>query len=1310
MVRPWTLEEGSVSLENYTALDRTFEDYDELMEILLRHNKGVRPADFLWNRVSDAVHIRLLYAVAEELNLPNPRLIASKNLEKHRFRFLQGASLNGLYSYYKNRMSRRPGMHILTNVCNKLGIPQVSLQEWLVYIGSHNIFSWKNIPAFVQKEILLSAAHELGYTHPIFMTNEDFSRKFKRIHHKSLTGLYTYYRNQFDGVRGSILKSMCECLDIPIRDEDWIVYATGGQVNIFWEIVPKEILRRLLFTAARYQGYSNPRMMSVDDLKTKIPALNGFSLYSFASRYFGRNRQGSSSVEYICDLYEVPPLTFEDWIFRISYQKNFKWELLPPDYLGQLLRIKAEEAQKPNPRMLKYEDLAAPFLAIQGKNLISLYTVYRSISKDKKADTIQTMCDLGSLPPLTAQQWFHLLREPDTKASWEHVPDSVKRDLLQRAAEEAGVKNPRLLGYKDLCMHRFHFLGGKTLSGFYAHYAAKLESAKAPLMQGVCDALGIERPTSADWIMLIAESGSCRWESIPLRVQRELVLRAAQELKLQHPRLMGAREFDGTEYAFLKGKTLSGLYYHHAAKMPDRRMPIHGYIFSVLNIPKMDIHPKTGRLNTLDNTDHCKYFDSLANVKEFVNAYLALFPLETLVRKYTAISNAKKAGIYKKGLVTILAPLSRPAYMDFLYEILKNVPRDLLNLRKPRGGSYKLEKSDLYQLAGLTDRPAPPCRIDFADTARAPIQDIAAVLQDIAVYRDLLKLKIRKFNEVQCTYLISHEGASIFQSPVSFYPGDILTADSGLEFEVSECREKKANDGYILELKALQDVSDPEIEGIRSFAKDSNDSILADYLTELMQDAALNRLSPLLAVTLGLKRARLMSFQDISPLPQEAFSNPVLLKNTAQRQAVDLALSLDDAENPIAIIQGPPGTGKTTLIQEIALQVYRQGKNVLILAKTNVAVDNIVEKLFENEIRLLRTGNNIERKSNLPYAPSISTANPQYMRMLQGMNVVALGTPLGFYLDRNKEALSYDLVIIDEASQMDIPESLFSLGMARKAVIIGDHLQIPPFPVQNEVLLEFDPAIDVETREALQRSLFERLITDRNRYNSVFLDINYRTENPRMVSFISDLVYDGRLCPDTDAPYYHLPDMKRRRLFPEQAIEILDTAEITDIQARLETEVNSTYYNLSEAMLSVKKVLDLMQAGESLQDICIITPYKAHAQKLKEVFLQHAKYFRRQDSLIGFIEHNIYTVDSFQGREQQNIIINWVRSNYGLPGTPTRTGFLRDYRRINVALSRAKKRLILIGDYETLTQSDNHKVRHIFTQIKGIPKAKKIVL
>jgi hypothetical protein len=95
--------------------------------------------------------------------------------------------------------------------------------------------------------------------------------------------------------------------------------------------------------------------------------------------------------------------------------------------------------------------------------------------------------------------------------------------------------------------------------------------------------------------------------------------------------------------------------------------------------------------------------------------------------------------------------------------------------------------------------------------------------------------------------------------------------------------------------------------------------------------------------------------------------------------------------------------------------------------------------------------------------------------------------------------------------------------------------------------------------------------------------------------------------------------------------------------------------------------------------------------------------------LIKNIFHIIFKNDG-TGREQDNVIINWVRSNYVSPGSTTRTGFLKDYRRTNVALSRARKRLILIGDFETLTKSENMKVQYIFSKIKNTETENKLVI
>lgn len=183
----------------------------------------------------------------------------------------------------------------------------------------------------------------------------------------------------------------------------------------------------------------------------------------------------------------------------------------------------------------------------------------------------------------------------------------------------------------------------------------------------------------------------------------------------------------------------------------------------------------------------------------------------------------------------------------------------------------------------------------------------------------------------------------------------------------------KNGQGYIIELKALGYISEDEIANIKSFTKSSNDAIVASYIEKIIKDIEDDSLSPLLSVVLGLRKEAPLSEENIYVLPDDEYYDknlyPMKLK-----QAVALACTLDGINNVLGIVQGPPGTGKTTLIKEIALQYYYKGKNVLILAKTNVAVDNILEKLIQDKVRVLRTGNNIEFKSDLPYAPAVSTS------------------------------------------------------------------------------------------------------------------------------------------------------------------------------------------------------------------------------------------------------------------------------------------------------------------------------------------------
>ena len=270
--------------------------------------------------------------------------------------------------------------------------------------------------------------------------------------------------------------------------------------------------------------------------------------------------------------------------------------------------------------------------------------------------------------------------------------------------------------------------------------------------------------------------------------------------------------------------------------------------------------------------------------------------------------------------------MNRKQYVDFLYEILKAVPRDWLGLRKPRNGDYRLLKTDLYKIAGIEDADQePPNKIQFAKPELVPVKDKGEVIEELMNHKRILDIKIRKYHDIKCDYLVEFGGSFIFRMYADSFPGEILISDTGDEFEVLESREQKSGEGYIIELKALGHVTEDEVSRIKSFTKSSNDTILSNYIEKLIKNIESGTLSILMAVILGLRKEAPLSPEDVRLLPDDAYYDKNLLSNEAQKQAVALACMLDGINNVAEIEQGPPGTGKTTLIKELALQSNHRG-------------------------------------------------------------------------------------------------------------------------------------------------------------------------------------------------------------------------------------------------------------------------------------------------------------------------------------------------------------------------------------------------
>ena len=432
----------------------------------------------------------------------------------------------------------------------------------------------------------------------------------------------------------------------------------------------------------------------------------------------------------------------------------------------------------------------------------------------------------------------------------------------------------------------------------------------------------------------------------------------------------------------------------------------------------------------------------------------------------------------------------------------------------------------------------------------------------------------------------------------------------------------------------------------------------------------------------------------------DSHSEPSEQLNDSQNQAVQFAMSADD----IAIIHGPPGTGKTTTVVEVIRQAVARGERVLACAPSNTAVDNLLERLVQTgtpAVRLghparvldvvrahtldavlehhptqsviqemLREADQLERKSRR-YTRARPAKGQKYQqrqeartlrkhaRMLESQAVSeildearAICATVSFDFSILDDQ-AFDLLVIDEACQSVEPGCWVPLRFARRIVLAGDHCQLPPTILSR-------PA----AQEGFHVSLMQRLVEHYGDAVTRQLTVQYRMHQTIM-HFSSEHFYDGLLVADTSVAEHCLSQLPTTQDagIDDRPLSYIDTAG-AGWQEELEPEGMSRL-NPSEGRLVLEQVAELCAAGLPPQDIAVIAPYAAQVRWLR----QHAEH----DAL------EIDTVDGFQGREKEAVIICTVRSNDN-----GELGFLADARRMNVALTRARRKLIMIGDSATL--------------------------
>ncbi|CAN1217681.1 DNA-binding protein SMUBP-2 [Linum perenne] len=435
----------------------------------------------------------------------------------------------------------------------------------------------------------------------------------------------------------------------------------------------------------------------------------------------------------------------------------------------------------------------------------------------------------------------------------------------------------------------------------------------------------------------------------------------------------------------------------------------------------------------------------------------------------------------------------------------------------------------------------------------------------------------------------------------------------------------------------------------------------------------------------------------------------------SQKRAIALGLN---KKRPILLIQGPPGTGKSGLLKEIIMLAVQQGERVLLTAPTNAAVDNMVEKLSDVGLNIVRFGNparissavaskslgeivnaklatfraELERKkSDLrkdlrfclkddSLAAGIRQLLKQLGRALQkkeketmkevlSTSQVVLATNTGAADPSIRKLPAFDLVVIDEAGQAIEPSCWIPILQGNRCIVAGDQCQLAPLILSRKAL---DGGLGI--------SLLERAASLHKGVLTTTLTTQYRMNNA-IASWASKEMYGGSLKSSPAVASHLLVDSPFVKV-NNFSCDSPSVPYLSDCEEHLDPAGTGSFYNEGEADIVVQHVLSLIYAGVRAGEIVVQSPYVAQVQLLRE----------RLGELAESVEVQVSTIDSFQGREADAVIISMVRSN-----TLGAVGFLGDNRRMNVAITRARKHVAVVCDSSTICHNSflARLLRHI---------------
>ncbi|MFP4233137.1 MAG: IGHMBP2 family helicase [Candidatus Aenigmatarchaeota archaeon] len=474
--------------------------------------------------------------------------------------------------------------------------------------------------------------------------------------------------------------------------------------------------------------------------------------------------------------------------------------------------------------------------------------------------------------------------------------------------------------------------------------------------------------------------------------------------------------------------------------------------------------------------------------------------------------------------------------------------------------------------------------------------------------------------------------------------------------------------------------------------------------------------------------------------------------NESQRKAVERSLEAED----LFLVHGPPGTGKTTALIEVIEQHVERGKKVLATADSNVAVDNIVDFLDERGVDVVRVGHParvtetlqehtldyiVEGKSKYKESQKLwkkvgEIGNKQDqetfpsgkwrrgmdnkkikklakkekgMRGVPAKKIKSMAKWIELQEEKNKvvrkakrleqeavdeviesvdvvcatnstagselmENKDFDVAVIDEATQATEPSCLIPITHANKAIMAGDHRQLPPTILNQEA-----------KERGLEETLFERMLEVHSSDIKEMLEKQYRM-NTDIMDFSSEEFYDGELKADETVADHKLqisgePSSKlMKEVFdPENIVLFLDNEGKWKESSR---KGSTSKENKKEAEKVEEVVRECIDLGVNPEDIGVISPYDDQVDLL--------------NSKLDIEGLEIKTVDGFQGRQKDVIVLSFVRSN-----EDGNIGFLKDLRRLNVSITRARKKLIMVGDSTTLEKHPTYKRLLDYVEEKG---------